>query len=391
MNSGHAWQPGGVRSSQVRCPVHMPCRAISRTANPSHPLPHTFGISPNGPGKKYTTEKSRRKFLCSSAGSGFESNAKEEEPPNPVVMGVRVSFEDIYYYINVVYWSLLFLSVIVENKWLEALSHFRNFVSALSLVSSVFAIWYAIRWFQDIRQHLGSAERKRDAQGLLRYGWRAVFWLASLLWYIAPPIDIITEWTGTPGAIMCLYGLSLAGTSALMVGSVRDRRMIVAVPSFLSSFSNSASSNEIISTMLAPFVFHPGIIPDQHTSSPPIPFIMSNAVVVFRRTACPNALSHHGAVCFAPSSPGVGQHALPGRIQFIWRCCCFRNRIRGIIFIVLHSSSSQRGGNVGSCLHFQIPPLQRKGARFCVGPCVASDSRSRAHVEILHWTVCCSD
>jgi hypothetical protein len=41
-----------------------------------------------------------------------------------------------------------------------------------------------------------------------------------VLWYAVPPVGGITEWTGTPGAIMSLYGLGLAICAAFTEGLV---------------------------------------------------------------------------------------------------------------------------------------------------------------------------
>jgi hypothetical protein len=49
---------------------------------------------------------------------------------------------------------------------------------------------------------------------LLRLGRRFV------LWYIMPPVPAITEYTGTAGAIMSLFGIGLALSAALLVGMV---------------------------------------------------------------------------------------------------------------------------------------------------------------------------
>lgn len=45
-----------------------------------------------------------------------------------------------------------------------------------------------------------------------------------MLWYIVPPLAGITEWTGTPGAIMCLFGLALALSAAATEGLVSTPR-----------------------------------------------------------------------------------------------------------------------------------------------------------------------
>lgn len=152
---------------------------------------------------------------------GPTASSTDDDQPLPEVFGHRFRFEDAYWYINAAYWTTLLVSVLTGNKWLDGLSHFRNFVSAMALASAIFAGYFVIRWLADVRRHMVSKERHRDFQGALRYGWRALFWLAFVLWYTTGPVEAVLEWSGTPGAIMCTYGLVLAASSALLVGSVR--------------------------------------------------------------------------------------------------------------------------------------------------------------------------
>lgn len=47
-----------------------------------------------------------------------------------------------------------------------------------------------------------------------------MFWLGFVLWYAAPNYPAAVDWTGTPGAIMCIYGMCLALSAALSTGSL---------------------------------------------------------------------------------------------------------------------------------------------------------------------------
>lgn len=165
------------------------------------------------------------------------TTSDDEQQPRPTILGHRFRFEDIYWYINAAYWSTLLLSILTDNKWLDAAAHFGNFVSAMTIASFFFTGWCAINWVLDVRRHLANSERKkRDAQGVLRYGWRALFWLGFVLWYAIDPVDAVVEWSATPGAIMCTYGLALAASSALQIGSVRQRAASPTLNHFLLFF-----------------------------------------------------------------------------------------------------------------------------------------------------------
>lgn len=43
---------------------------------------------------------------------------------------------------------------------------------------------------------------------------------AFVLWYAAPPVAAVADYTGTPGAVMCLFGAGLALVSAMQAGHV---------------------------------------------------------------------------------------------------------------------------------------------------------------------------
>lgn len=129
-------------------------------------------------------------------------------------------FEHMYYTISVSYWLILLISVLSGNKLLAQLAQFRVFVTAMCASSFAFASWFAARLIKDVRQHLEQNEMDQDISGLYRYAWRAIFWLAFVMFYTVPPVYSLTAYFAIPGAVMCLYGLALAGFSALIVGTV---------------------------------------------------------------------------------------------------------------------------------------------------------------------------
>ena len=161
-------------------------------------------------------------FASSGSSSPAEPPATPSDDDAPVteVMGKKFSFEDVVYTINILYFSILLASIFTGNRHLTNIASFANFVTAMFLASAAFTGWSATRWITDIRENLAEAQRRRDFRALLRFGWSAVFWLGFVMWYAVPPMEALTQWTGTAGAICCLYGIALAGSSAVMVGSV---------------------------------------------------------------------------------------------------------------------------------------------------------------------------
>lgn len=144
----------------------------------------------------------------------------------PIVIGEedqkiksKFSFENVIYYIQLTYFGLLLASIFTGNEQLTSIASFANFVTAMFLASAAFTGWSASRWLADVRKNLATAQRDKDFKSLLKYGWSAMFWLGFALWYAVPPYQALSNWTGTAGAICCLYGIALAGTSAIMVGS----------------------------------------------------------------------------------------------------------------------------------------------------------------------------
>jgi len=131
----------------------------------------------------------------------------------------KFSFENVIYYIQLSYFGILIASIFTGNKQLTSIASFANFVTVMFLASAAFTGWSATIWVKDVRKNLATAQRDKDFKSLLKYGWSAMFWLGFALWYAVPPYQALSNWTGTAGAICCLYGIALAGTSAIMVGS----------------------------------------------------------------------------------------------------------------------------------------------------------------------------
>ncbi|KAL4420749.1 hypothetical protein ABPG75_010405 [Micractinium tetrahymenae] len=140
------------------------------------------------------------------------------EPPEPEERPLLgLTFSDVYYYLNIAYWSLLLVSVLTGNDLVSRIVHFENYTTAMFLSSLLFTLYHTVRFVKDMRQHL-QTEARRDWRQLLRFGWNAIFWAAFVLWYAAPPVASVADYTGTPGAVMCLFGAALALVAALQVG-----------------------------------------------------------------------------------------------------------------------------------------------------------------------------
>lgn len=135
--------------------------------------------------------------------------------PSPRLLGIN--FQDLYYYLNVSYWGALLISVLTGNDFLAKVAHFEVYTSLMFGISCLFSIYFLAKWVVDMKKHL-QEEKIRDVKSLLRYSWNAAFWLGFVLWYAAPVSLTAVELTGTPGAIMCIYGIGLALSSALLVG-----------------------------------------------------------------------------------------------------------------------------------------------------------------------------
>jgi protein-S-isoprenylcysteine O-methyltransferase Ste14 len=151
--------------------------------------------------------------------SGGRQSEDEFEAPDPVIFGAKLRLEDVVHYINIIYFGVLLASIFTGNRQLTNIAAITNLINAMFLASAAFTGWSATRWIQDVRQHITTTQRQKDLKALLRYGWSALFWAGFVLWYAVPPLEILTQWTGTAGAICCLYGITLAVFSALMVGT----------------------------------------------------------------------------------------------------------------------------------------------------------------------------
>ncbi|EFN50855.1 hypothetical protein CHLNCDRAFT_55522 [Chlorella variabilis] len=83
--------------------------------------------------------------------------------------------------------------------------------------SALFTLYHTVRFVRDLQQHL-KGDARNDWRLMLRYLWNAVFWLGFVLWYAAPPVTSVADYTGTPGAVMCVFGAAVAVAAALQVG-----------------------------------------------------------------------------------------------------------------------------------------------------------------------------
>lgn len=108
---------------------------------------------------------------------------------------------DICFYINTCYFSLLLLGVLTGWDILSRITHFEYYTTAMFGASALFTVYNGVRFLIDAGKHLKKRAEFDWAQ-FLRCAWSAAFWLGFVLWYAAPPLTGITEWTGTPGAIM---------------------------------------------------------------------------------------------------------------------------------------------------------------------------------------------
>lgn len=139
-----------------------------------------------------------------------------EVPEEPAAV-LGVTFSDIYYYINIVYWSCLLVSVLTGSDFFSQLAHFEVYTAAMCGTSLLFTLYHTVKFAGDLRRHLQS-EARADWRALLRYGWNALFWAGFVCWYAAPPVTSIVDYTGGPGAVMCLFGAALAVAAALQAG-----------------------------------------------------------------------------------------------------------------------------------------------------------------------------
>jgi protein-S-isoprenylcysteine O-methyltransferase Ste14 len=175
---------------------------------------------------KISTFARRPGTVHASSGETSSTPPAFSSDEEPIVIGEedrrtksKLNFENVIYYIQVTYFAILLASIFTGNPQLVRVASFANFVTAMFLASAAFTGWSFTKWLADIRENLATAQREKDLKSLLKYGWSAMFWLGFALWYAVPPYQALSNWTGTAGAICCLYGATLAGTSAIMVGS----------------------------------------------------------------------------------------------------------------------------------------------------------------------------
>lgn len=136
--------------------------------------------------------------------------------PGPKILG-QIPLGDIYYYLNLAYWGMLLVSVLTGNDQLSRLVHFENYTTVMFASTALCTLYYTFKFVRDLRQHLKS-EARSDWRQMLRYCWNAVFWLGFVLWYAAPAVTTLADYTGTPGSVMCLFGATLAVVASLQVG-----------------------------------------------------------------------------------------------------------------------------------------------------------------------------
>jgi len=169
----------------------------------------------------------RRRVACeASLGPPWDLNAFKnwtaigQFESNSETIQTISRFEHFYYTISVTYWAILLASILSGNTVLTRLAQFKVFVSLMCIASFAFASWFLARCIKDVQNHTESITVDKDLSGLYRYGWRALFWLGFVLFYAAPTASApVTDLLAIPGAVMCLYGLALVASSAVIVGT----------------------------------------------------------------------------------------------------------------------------------------------------------------------------
>lgn len=84
----------------------------------------------------------------------------------------------VYYYLNIGYWSLLLLSVLTGNDVLSRIAQFETYTTTMFVASAVFSTFFGLKWWRDARRKL-LVEQTSDWRALLRYAWNALFWLGE--------------------------------------------------------------------------------------------------------------------------------------------------------------------------------------------------------------------
>eukprot|EP00887_Chlorella_sp_A99_P007341 scaffold2.g7341.t1 len=137
-----------------------------------------------------------------------------EPEPHPLL---GLSFSDISYYVNVIYWTSLLFSIVTGNELLSRLSHFAHYTTGMFVLSLGFFLFHVVRFLHDMHQRLQN-DARTDWRELLRFAWLSVFWAGFVLWYATPPVTPVAEWAGTPGAVAAVFGLAISLAAVLHTG-----------------------------------------------------------------------------------------------------------------------------------------------------------------------------
>ncbi|KAI3431003.1 hypothetical protein D9Q98_009405 [Chlorella vulgaris] len=179
--------------------------------------PHNVGSLPRAAARRHltTVQAAAEPFQPERPFHKGVVDAGEPEP-GPRILG-RFTLSDMHYAVNVVYWSLLLVSVLTGNELISRLVHFEVYSTLMFAASALFTLYHSVRFATDLRRHM-KTEARRDWRLVLRYLWNAVFWLGFVLWYAVPPASGVPDYTGAPGVVMCLFGAVLAAGATLQAG-----------------------------------------------------------------------------------------------------------------------------------------------------------------------------
>lgn len=120
--------------------------------------------------------------------------------------------------ISIGYWSLWLAALLSGNTVLTKISSFSVFCWAMLAASFSFCAYFLARMIKAVgRPHELMAAMQSDVSGLNRYSWRTLFWAGFALFYVAPTSVFVSRYLGAFGSVMCLYGLILVGSSALLI------------------------------------------------------------------------------------------------------------------------------------------------------------------------------
>jgi hypothetical protein len=76
-----------------------------------------------------------------------------EPEPGPRILG-RFTLSDMHYAVNVVYWSLLLVSVLTGNELISRLVHFEVYSTLMFAASALFTLYHSVRFATDLRRHM---------------------------------------------------------------------------------------------------------------------------------------------------------------------------------------------------------------------------------------------